>query len=75
MLRCALLNDFKGTDTLLVRADGGGVEELRTGLLALREGRRATVCIEGGPGLTRLQVEVVAGEGVSRIAGVEDDVI
>lgn len=75
MLRCAFFRDFKGANTLLVWGNNDDAVRLRAGLLAFREDQRAAFCVEGGPGLTRLELQLLSGDGLSRIRGTEEDVV
>jgi hypothetical protein len=36
---------------------------------------RATFCVEGGPGLTHLQLQLSSDDTLSRIAGTEEDIV
>ena len=72
MLRAAFFSDFKGSNTLLLWGDNSDVARLSQGLLQLRRGERLVFEIEGGQGLSALQVRAGHGGSLSRISGQED---
>jgi hypothetical protein len=72
MLRAALLPDFKGSRTLLIWGNNSDMALLSHGLLELRCDERPVFKIEGGQGLSALQVQAGRGDWMSRISGSGD---
>lgn len=72
MLHAEFFPDFKGRNTLLIWGDNSDMARLSDGLLELRRGERPVFEIEGGQGLSALQVRVGRGDCLSRISGSEN---
>ena len=73
MLRTAFFTDFKSAETLLLWGGNADMLALRLGVTALRKEQRPSLCVEGGPGLTRLHILLSRGDGVSRIDGTAEN--
>lgn len=72
MLRAAFFPDFKGSNTLLIWGNNSDIARLSHGLRELCRGERLIFEVEGGQGLSSLQVRIGRGDRMSQIVGSED---
>ena len=69
MLHASFFHDFKGAETLLLWGDNSDMAHLSAGLVAVRKGQHPIFAIEGGPGITALEIRPARGDWLSRLSG------
>jgi hypothetical protein len=72
MLRAVLYPDFKGSNTLLIWGNNSDMARLSHGLMELFRAGCPAFQIEGGQGLSALQVQAGRGDWTSQISGSKD---